>query len=150
MINDPRIDPRLAADLDKAESNKLTAYKDSLGLWTIGRGHLLPRGIDYTGHTINADASDSYFIADMLAATAMARALAEWVKMDTDCRRNALIEICFNMGSKWRTFIRARAAAQLQDWQTMASELLNSLWATQVGKARSTRLADYFLTGLYP
>ena len=151
MISDPRIDPRLAADTAAAEGDRLTAYQDTLGNWTIGCGHLLPKaapGQSWYGFTISQDVSDRYFLGDLLAALKYAQALPEWPKLDTPCRQNALTEICFNMGSRWGTFVNTRAAIEAQNWQAAHDNLLHSAWALQV-HARATRLANYFLTGEY-
>lgn len=151
MITDPRIDPRLAKDVDAAEANKLTAYLDTTGNWTIGRGHLLPPpapGKSWEGFTILPDVSDRYFLGDLLSALAFAQKLPEWPKMDTPCRQNALTEICFNLRGRWEGFHDARAAAQAQNWAAMSAVMLDSLWAKQVGQ-RATRLAHYMLTGAY-
>jgi GH24 family phage-related lysozyme (muramidase) len=149
---DPRIDVRLARDIDAAEDDVLTAYQDSLGNWTIGRGHLMPRPgtpKGWAGFTIIQSTSDRYFNGDLLAAIALAQKWPEYLSCDTECRRNALEEIAFNMGNKWASFVHARAAISAQDWQTVHDQLLDSLWATQV-HGRATRIATYFLTGQYP
>jgi len=157
MIADPRIDPRLAADIDAAEANKLEAYPDTLGNWTIGRGHLLPLpapGRSWAGFTILPAVSDRYFLGDLLSALAFAQKLPEWVKMDTQCRQNALVEVCFNMRGKWEKFHDARAAAEAQNWPEMKQQMLytngqKTPWYTEVGQ-RAERITDYFLTGQYP
>lgn len=149
---DARIDHRLATDIDAAEANELTAYKDSEGNWTIGRGHLMPPaapGKSWAGFTILPFVSDRYFNGDLLYALAYAQRLPEFAKCDTQCRQNALIEICFNMRGHWEGFHKARAGIEAQNWQVVHDELLNSLWASQV-KGRAVRIANQFLTGEYP
>lgn len=153
MVSDPRLDPRLVADINTAEANKLTAYQDTLGNWTIGRGHELPKaapGKSWEGFSISSDVSDRYFLGDLLSALVYAKALPEWNKLDTPCRQNALIELCFNMRGKWSTFVQTRAALEAQNWQGAHDGLLNSLWDKEVGVIRATRIANYFLTGEYP
>ena len=145
------IDPRLEADLAGAEGSRLYAYRDSEGNWTIGRGHLLlPQSHDWRGYTITAAEEETLFDSDILVATAFAQRLPEWPALDTDCRRNAVIELCFNLGGKWLGFVLCRAAIERHDWQAAHDQLLNSLWAREVGSERSNRLADYLLTGEYP
>jgi lysozyme len=178
---DSAFDSRLVHDLSGAEDDVLTAYQDSLGLWTIGRGHLLPApapGKSWKGFTISQDVSDRYFNGDLASAITYATKLPEFASCDTDCRKNALIELCFNMRGKWNGFHNTRAAISDKRWQDAHDGLLNSLWAAQVqphkfehnicalcGHAeltgtvsyclkriggRATRLANYFLTGEYP
>jgi GH24 family phage-related lysozyme (muramidase) len=141
-------DPRLTSDVQGSEGCKLQGYKDSLGFWTKGWGHLLADqsgpGPDWT----QAQA-DEQLDADLVCAGVYAAALPEWPQLDTPCRQNAVIELCFNMHSKWRLFVKARASIQAQDWKGAHDNLLNSLWATQVHATRADRLADYLLTGEY-
>jgi GH24 family phage-related lysozyme (muramidase) len=145
------LDPRLERDIGVAEADKLTAYRDSLGFWTIGRGHLLtPQDHDWSGYTITPEQDEAYFDADIQQAIAFAHRLPEWKSCDTDCRRNALIELCFNMRGKWLKFIKTREAMERGDWQAAHDELLNSEWAAEVHLSRANRLANYLLTGEYP
>jgi GH24 family phage-related lysozyme (muramidase) len=144
------IDPHLTADIDLAEGCKLMAYKDTEGLWTIGRGHLLGNECDWSGHSITQFAADAQCGIDIQSAQSFASLLPEWLKLDTQCRKNALTELCFNMRGKWRTFVNTRAAMLIQNWQGVHDGLLDSLWASQVGWTRSSRIANYLLTGAYP
>lgn len=154
---DSSIDRRLAADIDAAENNELVAYPDSLGNWTIGRGHLMPPaapGRSWHGFTIVESTSDRYFNSDLLSAYAQARALPEFVKCDTLARQNALVEICFNMGGKWHQFVKTRAAIEAQNWQGVHDNLLWNAphvptpWYSEV-KGRAVRIANQFLKGEY-
>lgn len=135
MFLDPRISRQLAVNVDASESDSLVAYPDSLGNWTIGRGHLLPSaapGRSWKGFTIIQSVSDRYFNGDLLNALAIAERLPEWSKCDTQARQDGLVEICFNMGGKWNVWSQTRAAMEVQDWQTVHDHLLNSLWASQI------------------
>lgn len=147
-------DSRLVIDIKGAEGEKLTAYKDTLGNWTIGYGHLLPKPCTpegWAGFTISQAVCDGYLEQDLAKALKYASSLPEWQSCDTDCRQNALEELVFNMGSaKWQGFHQTRAAIQAQNWQGAHDGLLNSEWAKQVGPTRSNRIANYFLTGQYP
>ena len=93
------IDPRLLADLMRAEGCKLVAYRDGRGFWTIGYGHLLDQSVDWTGHTITQDTANQLLALDAQDRGATpAMALPEWASLDTPCRQNALIECVFNLG----------------------------------------------------
>jgi lysozyme len=144
------IDPRLIKDVETAEGCELTAYQDTLGNWTVGYGHKLPAGRSWSGYTIQPLTATYTLEGDLQSATQYAQSLAEWTRLDTPCRQNALIELCFNMRTRWLTFVNTRNALQLQNWQAAHDGLLASEWASQVGPARSTRIANYFLTGQYP
>jgi len=106
-------------------------------------------GRSWEGFTIIQTTSDRYFNGDLLAAISLAQKWPEYASCDTDCRRNALCEIAFNLGGRWQGFGHARAAIKAQDWQTAHDQMLDSLWAKQV-HGRATRLANYILTGKYP
>lgn len=144
--------PELDRDLRQAEGVRLTAYKDTLGNWTIGVGHLLPTFRDWTGYTITQDAVDAYLGGDIQETQAEAELLPEWPSLDTLCRQNAVLECIFNLGAeKWRKdFPHARAAISDQNWQAAHDALMASpLWIKQVGEERVQRLANYLKTGAY-
>lgn len=147
-------DSRLTADVSNpngGEGRRLVAYKDPEGYWTIGFGHMLqPPTKDWTGTTWNQSQADYQLSQDLAVAQAHCEKLPEWASLDTDCRRNAVVELYFNMGSKWLTFMKARAALVSKDWEKAAAELLNSKWAIQVKAARADRIANYIRTGEYP
>ncbi len=158
---DPSLSHELLVNVDAAEGDKLVAYKDTLGNWTCGRGHLMPPaapGQSWEGFTVIQSTSDKWFNVDLLRAASYASKLPEWPKCDTQARKDGLIEICFNMGSnKWQHFVNTRAAIEKQDWQGVYDGLKDSLWATQVGwgyfedgkPKRAQRIANQFLTGDY-
>ena len=158
-VLDPSIDRRLAVDLDAAEQDKLVAYLDSKGNWTCGRGHLLPRpapGRSWQNFTVLQTTSDRWFNTDILNAMRLAQKWPEFAACDTNCRKNALYEIAFNMASRWETFVHTRPAMLKGAWQSVHDGLLDSEWAREVQPdgfdkpGRATRIANYFLTGEYP
>jgi lysozyme len=144
------MDAKLIADIEAAEGCKLTAYKDSLGFPTIGYGHLLDNSISWDGYTITQAQADAFLESDVQKWAIWAQSLPEWPDLDTACRKNAVIELAFNMGKKWLLFANCRAAIERQDWQAAHDQLLSSLWASQVHATRANRLAGYLLTGEYP
>ena len=156
---DPSIDRRLAVDLDASEQDKLVAYKDSLGNWTCGRGHLMPHpapGRTWEGFTVIQSTSDRWLCTDILSAMALAQRWPEFEKCDTDCRKNALYELAFNLAHRFEGFKDTIAGIEAQDWQKVHDDLLDSAWAKEVQPhgldrpGRATRIAGYFLTGEYP
>lgn len=148
------IDPRLDHDIRWAEDPNgkpvLKAYRDSLGYWTAGTGHLLlPQDKDWEGYTITLEQAEAWLDKDIEAAHEMAFKLPEWASCDTRCRCNALVELCFNMGTRWLEFHEARAAWLAKRWNEAADQMAASLWAKQVG-SRAVRLEGYVRTGQYP
>ena len=144
------MDPHLLSDVKAAENCKLVAYLDTKGYWTVGWGHKLPLGRNWTGHTVTQDEADQLLAADLANAQREAQGLPEWSALETVCRQNAISELVFNMGlSKWQGFHKTRQALAERDWPTAHNELLNSEWAPEVGHERSTRLANQLLKGEY-
>lgn len=148
------LDSRLLADITKAEGVRLTAYKDTLGFWTIGVGHKLDQHLDWTGYTIDMPTAMSWLSDDLANRMTQAKTLPEWSRVsDNACRQNALIECIYNLGlGTWELqFPGTRRAMQACDWQGAHDKLLASpLWISQVGLPRVSRLANYLLTGVYP
>jgi GH24 family phage-related lysozyme (muramidase) len=158
-VLDPSIDRRLAVDVDSAEGDRLVAYQDTLGNWTCGRGHLLPQpatGRTWEGFTVIQTTSDRWFSTDLMRAMQLVSRWPEYGSCDTPARRNALTEIAFNLGGKWEQFVKTRACILARDWRGAHDNLLDSAWAEQVQPGgfdkpgRATRIANYFLEGVYP
>jgi lysozyme len=144
------IDDRLRADIDASEECKLSAYQDSLGVWTIGWGHeLFPQTPDQATTVWTQAKADTQRDADIALAQVFAQALAEWPFLDTPCRQNAVTELCFNMRRRWLLFANTRAAIRAQNWPGAHDGLLDSEWAREVHAARANRLANYLLKGHY-
>lgn len=145
------IDPNLQNDVEGSEGCKLVSYRDTKNVLTIGWGHELRDQTAEAGAlTWTQQQADDQLTADLTAAGVYAAALPEWSALDTPCRQNALIELCFEMRGRWLPFKNTRACIQAQDWQGAHDNLLNSDWANEVHAARADRIADYLLTGEYP
>ena len=66
-----------------------------------------------------------------------------------DVRRDAMIDICFNIGiTRLKGFAMALGAMARDDYDTAATEFLRSRWADQVGN-RAKELAAMIRTGEY-
>lgn len=139
---------RLVEQLRVAEGVRHTAYRDSLGYWTAGVGHLLDQSKSWAGTVFSDDQINEWLEADIDAALAQAQQLPEWQALQTDARQNAVVELVFNLGlAHWKLFCRCRLCLCQGCWQCAHDELLNSRWAQQVGPARATRIATMLLTG---
>lgn len=139
------MDDRLLRDeLVRDEGLRLAAYKDSVGLWTIGVGHLL-------GHTqrmtaITKTEADALLAVDIYTAMETAdRWIPEW-RQASEARQRALVNMAFNLGNRLQTFKRFRASVARGDWKRAAVEMLESKWAQQVGP-RALRLRDMIRDG---
>lgn len=144
------IDLRLLRDVQSGEGCKLTAYRDTKGLWTTGWGHLLDQTIDWTGHTITQAVADELLQQDIADAKLHAQGESIWAFLDTDTRQNAIVELAFNMGEKhWEEFKQTWGYIRAKNWASAAQGLLESAWAKEVGHTRSGRIASYILRGTY-
>nr|WP_277611322.1 glycoside hydrolase family protein [Microbulbifer celer] len=71
----------------------------------------------------------------------------QWFHPLTGARRRAIANMCFNLGlNGLLQFRRMIAAIQSEDWEEASAQLLNSLYARQVG-ARADRLAEMLRSG---
>jgi lysozyme len=131
----------LHAQLILDEGLRLKPYTDSKGQITIGVGHNL------SAHGISRELAMQWLTEDIAAAeTAVERAWSWAARLDP-VRRNVLVNMAFNMGiTKLATFHRFLDALQRGNYQTAATEMMDSAWADQVGR-RATRLATEMLTG---
>ena len=152
------IDPHLLADIKRAEDDKhvegtdFHAYRDTLGNWTGPYGHLLDQSVDWSGQVWTQATGDAILTADISERTAQIHALPEYPFLDTDCRRNAVIECVFNLGIEhWvAEFPKTRASIRAQSWKVAAANLMASPeWIREVGQSRVARLAGYLKSGSY-
>lgn len=122
---------------------RLKAYQDSRGIWTIGVGHNLE------AKAIPRAAAEFIFETDLADAEHEVKELLPWT-VDLDAVRYAVVvNMAFNLGmAGLLQFRRALAAMERGDWADAAKEMLDSLWATQVG-GRALRLAQQMETGLW-
>jgi lysozyme len=141
----------LRDQLIRNEGCVLTAYKDTLGYWTVGVGHKV--------------ASNVYLGADIKTAIDQLEAALPWTqtisydrtgpneltyKNDAaaDARFDALVNMAFNMGIHGLLqFHHFLGYMESGHWSFAAREMLNSLWAKQVGD-RAHRLSAQVLTGV--
>jgi lysozyme len=72
-----------------------------------------------------------------------------WFNSLDDVRKDAMIDISFNLGAtRFRGFKRALAAMEVADYTTAAKEFLDSKWSQDV-KGRATELCYMIETGNY-
>ena len=138
--------PQLFDDLKRDEGLRLTAYKDTVGVWTIGYGHA-----HVAPATVWTQAqADSQLHVDVARAVAdLDSALGWWRDLD-DVRQDVMAELAFNMGiGTLLEFRNTLGAVQRGDYAAAADGMAASLWARQVG-ARALRLAAMMRTGARP
>lgn len=143
------ISSNLINSIKLGEGFSATAYRCPTGRLTIGFGRCVDPDEPGTGIT-EAE-------AEMLLSNDLERfevAAQRVVGDDTwsllnQVRREALIEMAFNMGAgNLARFRRMLAALGEEAYAVAADEALSSRWAEQVGQ-RADRIADRIRTGAY-
>lgn len=136
------------------EGYRYSAYRDSVGIWTIGVGHELGAGTLPRMSTITEDEIAALLRYDIDQATSRARSyFPNWVLIDLT-RQDALVNMAFNLGNRFGAFTKMHAAINRamshldneQDWLDAGREMRNSVWANQVGP-RAVRLQHMIETG---
>lgn len=122
--------------IKKHEGLRCKPYRCTAGKLTIGYG----RNIEDNGIT---EAEASFLLEnDIKNSEAECRRAFPWFQKLDEIRRGVIIELCFNMGLKRLLgFKKMLAACECGNYNSAANEMLNSLWARQVGK-RAKTLAD--------
>ena len=114
-------------------------YKDSLGILTGGYGTNLE-----VAHSANAWFAMMHAEVDETDAELQR---FPWYTSQNDVRKSVLCDMAYNMGLDGLLhFPHMLSAVANGDYQTAHDEMLNSLWAKQVGQ-RATNLAALMLRG---
>ena len=135
---------RLIETLKRHEGVKYYVYKDHLGYETIGVGRCLKQGV---GLGLTHDEVDYLLINDINRCLEELDAAFPWFKDLTEIRREAMINLCFNLGlTRLRKFEKALAAMSIHNYEEAANEFLDSRWAKQVGN-RAREVTEMIRTG---
>jgi len=72
-----------------------------------------------------------------------------WYRNLCEARRDAMINLCFNLGlPRLKKFVKALAAMEAGNYEEAAVEFLDSRWAKQVG-SRALEVAHMIRSGEY-
>ena len=142
-------DRELIEQLKIDEGCRLTAYKDTVGVWTVGYGHAhVPPGTVWT----QAEA-EAQLIKDVEDHNADLAIELPWVANLDPVRRRVLQNMAFNLGVGSATsgkgllgFKNTLEYARTGQYDNAATNMLASKWAKQVGQ-RAVRLARQMRTG---
>ena len=128
------------------ESVETYAYTCSAGKITIGVG----RNIDSGGGLGLSDDEIDYLLAnDVKRVNDELLGAFGWYKTLGTERKDAIMDMCFNMGlPRLMQFKKALAAMAKGDYVTASAEFLDSKWATQVGM-RAVTITDIIESGEY-
>jgi lysozyme len=121
-------------------------YKCSAGYWTLGIG----RNVDVNGGLGLSEDEVNYLLENDIARVIKELSLEySWFNDLDDVRRDAMIDISFNLGAtKLRKFVLALDAMAKADYKSASEEFLDSDWSRTV-KGRSIELAKMIATGEY-
>jgi lysozyme len=135
----------LTKQLRGDEGERACVYPDSLGILTIGVGRNVDKdhggGLrpDEIAYLLNNDIDDRI--------EALTRALPWFQNLD-DARKGVLLNMSFMGVQKLLAFKKTLTLVQQGKYADAAEEMLDSLWAKQVG-ARAKRLSDQMRTGTW-
>jgi lysozyme len=133
--------------LRRDEGERLHAYLDSEGFWTIGVGHLIDAR---RGGRISKAASEFIFEEDTDEAASDARAVCPQFDQLSETRKAVLVNMCFQMGRQGVSeFQKMLAAITVGDFAGASRHMLDSKWAQQT-TARAVRLAGQMASGDRP
>lgn len=136
----------LTARIMKHEGLNQSAYKDSLGYWSIGYGKMIDARL---GGKLSLAACEFILNECMTDAREEAMKLSAYKYLDL-VRQGVLIELCFAMNAaKVKKFVNMLAALSTKDYIAAAAELLDSDWARTVGQTRANDLAHRMRYGRY-
>lgn len=136
-------DPELIAALKQDEGLRLNAYKDTVGVWTVGygRAHVAPNTV------WNQGMAEAALVEDVKEHNAKLLKALPWIADLDRVRRNVLFNMAYNLGVDGLLgFKNTLEAVRTGRYNQASSGMLNSLWAKQV-KGRAVRLAQEMLTG---
>ena len=136
---------KLLEMLKRHEGVRSHVYLCSAGYETIGVG----RNISKSGLGMSADEVDYLLENDIERVIKELSSEYPWFKDLDDVRKDAMIDISFNLGAtRLRGFKRALAAMEVADYKMAAKEFLDSKWSRDV-KGRATELCYMIETGNY-
>lgn len=145
MVWEPKWVRQTIEDLRRHEGCRLKAYKDTVGVWTIGYGHTGPEVKE--GLEISQEQADDWLVEDVEEAICDAKAVVASFDALDFARKTVMVNMAFNLGrKKLSTFHATLAAVNAGDYQSAALHMLASRWATQV-KGRARELAKRMSTG---
>ena len=137
---------KLLEMLKRHEGVRSHVYLCSAGYETIGVG----RNVDPQGGLGLSDDEVDYLLEnDIKRVIKELSSEYPWFNSLDDVRKDAMIDISFNLGAtRFRGFRRALAAMEVADYTTAAKEFLDSKWSRDV-KGRATELCYMIETGNY-
>jgi lysozyme len=137
---------KLLEMLKRHEGVEHHIYRCSAGFWTLGAG----RNVDPQGGLGLSDDEVDYLLQNDIERVIKELSTEyRWFNSLDDVRKDAMIDISFNLGAtRLRGFKRALAAMEVADYKMAAKEFLDSKWSRDV-KGRATELCYMIEMGSY-
>jgi lysozyme len=131
--------------IKRHEGVKSHVYKCTQGFETIGVG----RNISESGLGLSPDEIDYLLTNDIQRVKEELEDTYYWFSGLNEARRDAMIDICFNLGlTRLRGFVKALEAMSREQFDLAADEFMDSKWAEQVGM-RALRVTEMIRDGEY-
>ena len=125
--------------IKRHEGKRLTPYRDTEGVLTIGYGRNLEKGI--------SDKLADYMLQEDLQSVYRDCTLYDWYFDLNNPRRAVIDNMMFNLGiGRFNLFKKTIALLEKGDYDEASKEMLRSRWAVQVGN-RAVELAEMMRTG---
>jgi len=136
----------LEDQLRRDEGERLSAYQDHLGFWTIGIGRLID---SRRGGGISTDESTMLLRNDIARIRVELLQRLPWFVHLDPVRQGVLMNMAFQMGINGvMAFQQMLAKVQGGDYAAAADQMLQSKWATQTPE-RAKRLAIQMRDGVW-
>lgn len=132
---------RLTESVKLHEGYREKAYKDTVGVWTIGYGTNL--------QTLEIDEAlaTKWLELRLNEAVGHAEKLPEYANLNY-ARQDVVVEMIYNLGPRgYEGFVNTRKAMEQGRYADAAKGMLASKWAEQVGR-RARRLAAQMREGI--
>lgn len=132
--------------IQREESCRLYAYKDSKGIWTIAWGRA-DAGV-HPGMTCTQAEADSWLLAKINAVISGLDGCLSWWRTLSIPRQAVLVEMAYQMGLHGLIeFHRTLTAIEDAQWQAAHDGMMASHWGLTDSPARAQREATQMLTG---
>lgn len=132
--------------LKRHEGVMYYVYDDHLGYATIGVGRCIEKNV---GLGLSHDEIEYLLQNDVKRCIEELDSNFPWYRNLCEARRDAMINLCFNLGlPRLKKFVKALAAMEAGNYEEAAVEFLDSRWAKQVG-SRALEVTHMIRSGEY-
>ena len=141
---------KLRSDLERDEGVRANRYQDTEGNWSVGIGHLMTaEDLVHYPDPLSQAQIDSLFTDDLGKTILWLNRNLPWWQQIPEPGSRAIANMAYNIRGRLLGFTKMLAALEAGDYETAASECLNSIWAGQV-KDRSLRIAALYRSCIIP